>query len=167
MFIISLTFCAGLFLGCAEKGVDTLPTFDPCDPSNPVVLNGDTIPDSCITRDSLGCVIEIDLHAMDISDPNCINGVEIYGSTLEYLGLHSNQLTSIDLSPLASCANLRGVDLWDNQLTSIDLSPLWELDSLGHLYLHENDLDSASCAHVCDFIDDPPDCHVCTDCVCP
>jgi len=218
--IFTIIVLAGfLFTSCdCDDGTSNTngnPPFDPCDPSNPVVLNGETIPESRIMRDTLGCVVGIDLGSMDISSRNCIYGIEIYDSTLEWLilvcnqltsinlsplssciyleGLYlmgnqltsinlsplatcaklealvlwGNQLTSIDLSPLASCANLRGIALDRNQLTSISLYPLWELDSFAEFYIDENFLDSASCAHVCDFIDEHPACWVVTDCDCP
>jgi len=210
-----------------------------CDSAAPVVLNGDTIPEDRIIRNAAGCVITIDLSYMDITDPNCIAGIEIYSATLKGLSINYNPLTSIDLSPLASCTNLdkfvlnnnqltsidllpltpcinlywllldhnqfTSIDLspvgsfvnlnrlWlhrnqftsidlsplssctglmfffirENQLTAIDMLPLWELEFLEVFELQMNDLDSVSCAHVCDFIDEHPDCNVRTDCVCP
>ena len=87
-------------------------------------------------------------------------------SNLEVLSLCNNSLTNIDLSPLTSCTNFWLLDLSSNQLTSIDLSPIWTSYSLQHLFLYNNALDSASCAQVCDFIDEHPDCNVNTDCSC-
>ncbi|MBN2543812.1 hypothetical protein JXI42_13210 [bacterium] len=37
---------------------------------------------------------------------------------------------------------------------------------LRRLHLYCNDLNSVTCSHVCDFIDDHPDCEVATDCEC-
>ena len=205
-------FAAALFCGCySGKYGDEI---DPCDPDTPVVLNGDTIEEWRIERNDEGCVIRIDLSEMNISNPNCLSGIELY-FTLERLYLFSNNLTSIDLSPLISCinfeklnlgdnqltsidlsllaactnlevislyanaltsinlsplvlcTNLEWLSLWSNQITSINLTSLWDLDSLENLLLQYNTLDSASCAHVCDFIDEHPDCYVMTDCACP
>ena len=161
---------------------------DICDPMRPVVLNGDTIPEERIYRYTTGCVSEMYLHEMGISDPNCLSGIEQYPTlhwlSLQYnqltsidllplsscpdlliLSLYGNQLTSIDLTPLSSCTNFMWLELTFNQLTSIDLSPIWGLDLLG-LYLDNNYLDSTSCAHVCDYIDEHPSCDVLTDCDC-
>ena len=212
LFLVLFALAAIMLAGCySGKYGDEI---DPCDPDVPVVLNGDTIPEERIWRSDSGCVIVIDLYSMSISDSNYLSGIYAWSTTLEYLCLvdnnltsidlsplascvnlrwlylSGNQLTSIDLSPLASCTNLRSLEFFDNQLTSIDLSPLascadllrlylngnqltsidltplWDLDSLA-LWLDNNDLDSASCAHVCDFIDEHPDCWVRTDCDCP
>ena len=213
--------------------------FDICDPLRPVVLNGDTISDDRIIRNEDGCVTIINLNGMSLTDTNCIDGIELYDSTLAVLSLFANNLADIDLSPLASCTNLKllylddntifnidltplatcvnlerlelefnallGIDLapltscinlealqFDfnfleyidltplescinletlhldfNFLTTIDLTPLWDLDSLDDIMLRYNNLDSASCTHICDFIEAHPDCYLWSDCSCP
>ncbi|RKZ30679.1 hypothetical protein DRQ33_07685, partial [bacterium] len=118
-----------------------------CDSTAPVVLNGDTIPEWRITRDTTGCVIEIDLSEMSISDPNCLSGIELY-PTLQVLDLGDNNLTSIDLSPLSSCTNLLNLKLDNNNLTSIDLAPLASCTNLQRLYLYNNQLTSIDLAPI-------------------
>ena len=126
---------------------------DICDPMRSVVLNGDTIDEWRIERNAAGCVNRIDLSGMDISDPNCLSGIELY-PTLQRLYLDENLLTSIDLSPLASCANLQWLWLGNNQLTSIDLSPLSLCANLLWLIFSSNQLTSinlsplSSCANL-------------------
>lgn len=189
LFIV--LFAAALFCGCySGKYEEEIIPIDPCDPDVPVVLNGDTIPEERIWRNASGCVIKIDLSNMSISDSNCLAGIEVWSrnlerliihwndltsinlsllalcANLEWLDLSCNRLTNIDLTPLSSCMNLWYLDIYYNNLTSIDLTSLWDLDSLEYLFLHRNYLDSTSCAHVCDFIDEHPDCDVWTDCDC-
>ncbi len=49
---------------------------------------------------------------------------------LQILGLHQNQLTTIDLQPLENCTQLQGVRLDGNQLNQLDVTPLLILDRL-------------------------------------
>ncbi len=60
---------------------------------------------------------------------------------LEYLDLHGNSLSSIDLSPLSELTTLENLQLDGNRLESIDLSPLSELTTLKNLRLEDNMLD--------------------------
>ncbi len=136
-----------------------------CDSTEPVVLNGITIPEDRIARNSYGCVIGIDLSDMDISEPNCLNGIENYSATLETLKISHNDLenlnlsqfsdcknlielnvsynnlTSIDLSPLSNCRNLKRIILFQNQLTEIDISPLSSCINLESLNLDNNSIE--------------------------
>ncbi|MFW9793832.1 MAG: leucine-rich repeat domain-containing protein [Candidatus Thorarchaeota archaeon] len=57
---------------------------------------------------------------------------------LDYLSIAGNALKSIDLSPLESCNSLRILDLSHNLLEDIDLTPLSMCESLTYLYLQEN-----------------------------
>lgn len=137
-----------------------------CDPGIPVVLNGDTIPESRISRNIDGCVTKLDLHGLGISDSNCLSGLELYGAELETLFLFNNQLQQINLSPLSYCRKLKkfevtmnrliGVNLshlssckelmylsfWMNQITQIDLSPLSACTLLSWLDFRNNQLTS-------------------------
>ncbi|RKZ33131.1 hypothetical protein DRQ33_04725 [bacterium] len=229
-----------------------------CDSTAAVVLDNHTIPEYRIQRDSMGCVIGLNLSSLDISDPDCLYGIEQYplleilsldwnnlteldlcplthcqnlrllslyenrlvaidltpleycinvqmldighnelttinlsplsncinlqfiyfdwnkltsvellsNPNVEYIHLDNNLLTDVDLSPLSLCTNLKWLHLENNRLTSIELSPIWELDSLFRLYLSNNSFHSVSCAQICDFIDEHPNCQVRTDCDC-
>jgi len=168
LFLV-LALAAIMLAGCYSGSYgDPIEPIDPaCDPDVPVVLNGDTIEEgSRVYRSDEGCVVGINMKDMGITNPNCLAGIEIY-HTLERLGIEWNRPPSINLTPLSLCTNLKRLGLEYNDMTSIDLTPLWELDSLNYLRLLYNNLDSASCAHVCDFIETHPDCHVSTDCDCP
>jgi len=137
-FSITLLVVAG-FWGCGDAN-GTNGDNEP-DTTAPVVLNGDTIPEDRIVRDSAEYVIEIDLSNMGISDPNCLSGVELY-SELQVLIIAYNNLTSVDLSPLSSCKEIRGIDIGHNILTSIDLSPLNSCTNLEALLVDHNNLSS-------------------------
>ncbi|MCK5834072.1 leucine-rich repeat protein, partial [bacterium] len=64
-------------------------------------------------------------------------------TNLRLLNLRNNGLSiGIDLSPLASCANLEEIDLCCNELTSIGLSPLASCTNLKALALFSNKLTS-------------------------
>ena len=156
---------AAIFWGCYSGKYEEI---DPsCAPNVPVVLNGNMIPEWRITRNDSGCITGIYLGVMGISDSNCLAEIETWSVELVNLSLNGNYLTRIDLSPLSSCMNLERFILGYNNLTSIDITPLWDLDSLEYLYISNNPLDSASCEHVCDFIDEHANCDVATDCTCP
>jgi len=130
-----------------------------CDPTEPVILNGDTIPESRITRNELGCVTSIRLYYLEISDPNYLSGIEEYAVSLTSLTLHDCSIPlSIDLSPLASCTNLEKLYIDDNNLTSIDLSPIASCENLNTLNISYNQqLDSlnltplSSCPNLMDL----------------
>ncbi len=180
-----------------------------------VVLGGVAIPEDRVVRNTVGCVVSINLSEMGLSDSNCLEGLNEYSATLETLDLRWNSLTNIDISPLTNCDNLKMLRLSENRLAVIDLSPLagcshlWWLSlgdnnldsldvsplasctnlywlelsynniitidvsplidasSLRNLWLNGNDLDEASCATVCNFIEQRPDCYnVVHDCTC-
>ena len=59
-------------------------------------------------------------------------------SELLSLSLDENGLSTIDLSPIASCKNLKRVDLGKNNLESIDLTALSECTKLRYLNLGKN-----------------------------
>ena len=134
-----------------------------CDPDEPVVLNGITIPEGRIERGAYECVTEIDLSEYNLSDPNCLAGIEVHIATLqklnkgynraltsidlspissftrlEHLSLNATSLTSIDLSPLAGCTNLWILNIHDSGLESIDLTPLATCTNFGKIYLSAN-----------------------------
>ncbi|MBN2543809.1 hypothetical protein JXI42_13195 [bacterium] len=117
-----------------------------CDPTQPVELNGDTIPESKVTRNAAGCVRALTLQSMGWTDPNCINGVEEYSATLVRLSLSGNHLSSIDLNPLSSCRNLWMLSLCVNQISGIDLTPLSNVQNMGFLGLCFNQLTSIELA---------------------
>ncbi|MBN2543585.1 leucine-rich repeat domain-containing protein [bacterium] len=180
------------FWSCTDTGPmgDGNGNGDPCDPFAPVILNGDTIPFYRVTRDDYGCVVAIDISEMDLYSSNCLYGIDDVANTLEalyvnnnhlsyidlyylrncyeleQLDLANNELYNIDLYPLSFCDNLRWLYLESNYLTSIDLEPIWSLYSLEALWLTSNNLDTTSCAYVCQFVDDRPDCQVLHDCWC-
>ena len=52
--------------------------------------------------------------------------------------LYSNQLSSIDLTPLTKCTEIEEIYLQDNQLSSIDLTPLAKCTELIKLNLGDN-----------------------------
>lgn len=95
-----------------------------CQPGAAVVLNGVTIPESRITRTPGGCARKIDLREMSLTDPHCLNGIDAVGGALEELILYGNQMTTVDLSDLEQCSELRALDLRYMALQSLDLSPL-------------------------------------------
>ncbi len=85
-------------------------------------------------------VIQIDLGKKGIST---INLTPLASCTnLQKLWLDENQLLSIDLTSLASCSNLQELYLYTNQLKSIDLTPLASCIDLKALGLDENQLES-------------------------
>ncbi|MCD6418389.1 hypothetical protein J7M00_06365 [bacterium] len=160
-----------------------------CDPSQPVVLRGDTVPEERITRNENGCVIGIDLSdttisyfdvgdyrftlkMLDLSDRGMLAVILSPLShciKLEVLDISDNWFWlsgTVDLSPLSSCVNLRELRMESCDISHIDLEPLWDLDSLRLIDLWNNFLDSASCASVCDFIREHPDCEVIHHCEC-
>eukprot|EP00871_Galdieria_phlegrea_P002706 jgi/Galph1/3436/GphlegSOOS_G2068.1 len=59
---------------------------------------------------------------------------------LREISLASNMLESLDLKPLANCANLKSLLLNSNRFESIDLSPLTSCSKLERLWLHHNQL---------------------------
>jgi len=128
-----------MFLGCSEE-CEPYDDSYLCNPNEPVVLNGLTVPEGRIERGPYACPIEIDISGMHISSPNCIDGIENYSSMLENLSLGSNELDSIDLSPLSSCGRLEVLNFYGNQLSSVDLSPLVDCTNLWWLRLQENQL---------------------------
>ena len=105
VFMVFIWSCSNDENGSDGNGDDK--TIDPCDPDIPVVLNGDTLPDTRIRRDSLGCVIRISIAGMETPDSNCLSGIEPYHEVLESLFIDGNGLTAIDLSPLESFTNLK------------------------------------------------------------
>ncbi|NHJ15138.1 MAG: leucine-rich repeat domain-containing protein, partial [Candidatus Thorarchaeota archaeon] len=58
----------------------------------------------------------------------------------EKIDLHMRAATSIDLSPVSKCHDLKELDLSHNQLTGIDLGPLSNLQELERLSLRDNHL---------------------------
>ena len=176
--IIAMLFNSLLFVGCDK---DEYP---------PVVLNGVTIDEGRIVRNGAGEPVEIYMHELNLSDSNCLNGIDAYKASLKVLSLRRNHLSSINLSPLSTCVNISWLNLSDNQLTAIDLSQLSACAGLEQLYLNQNsltsidlspispfayleslslndnELDSLSCIQVCSFIASHSDCIITTDCVC-
>jgi len=158
--------------------------------AEPVVVGSDTLSEERIMRDDSAKVIGINLSEMELSESDCLAGIEQYGSMLQYLEIQRNELDSIDLtpcescpnlillnvglnkliqidlSPLSSCSNLEYLYLYDNQLTEVDISILWDLTALNHLYIYGNELDSTTCDQICNFISEHPDCYVEHDCDC-
>jgi hypothetical protein len=61
-------------------------------------------------------------------------------SSLHGLDLNVNNLQTIDLTPIATCTSLQILDLSRNQLQTIDLTPLATCASLDRLYLSGNRL---------------------------
>lgn len=111
-----------------------------CDPGIPVVLNGDTIPESRILRNQVGCITRIDLRSYGITDSNCLSGLELYGAELETLFLFNNQLQHINLSPLTYCRKLRKFEVSMNRLESVDLLPLSNCRELIYLSFWANQI---------------------------
>lgn len=109
-----------------------------CDVDIPVILNGDTIPESDVIRNENGCVIGIDLGYGSIMDTFCLRGIERYAATLEEVNLRNNLLNGIDLSPLTTCTKLITLSLNFNRLNAIDLEPLRNHTDLKYLYLYQN-----------------------------
>ncbi|MCD6417330.1 leucine-rich repeat protein [bacterium] len=107
-----------------------------------IVLGGITIPDDRVIRNTVGCVVALNLSEMGLSDSNCLEGLETYSAALETIDLRWNSLTTIDLSPLQECENLKTLKLSENQITHIDLSPLANCQNLWWLSLGNNELDS-------------------------
>jgi len=111
-------------------------SFDPCDPTIPVVLNGVTIPEAFIRRNAEGCVVTINATNQALNGPNCLDGVESYWETLESLYVSSiDTLNSIDLSPVEALSNLKCFMTYDNDLSSLDISPLANCPDLKLLYI--------------------------------
>jgi len=113
-----------------------------CDPSEPVVLNGDTIPETKISRNSSGCVTLINLYEMGITAPNCLNGIEEYSASLITLYISHNDLDSVDLEPLSFCPFLGHFSITNTNLKTIDLSPLSYCENLEILGISHNDLEN-------------------------
>lgn len=65
---------------------------------------------------------------------------------LKELNLSDNKLSGVDLSPLAKCSNLLRLSLSDNQITSLDLSPLARCLWFKRLSLVSNPLTSVNLA---------------------
>lgn len=63
-------------------------------------------------------------------------------STLRAVSLASNQLTFVDLSPIAGCSRLESVIINGNALAELDLAPLASCEALEKLWLHQNALRS-------------------------
>lgn len=153
---ILLVLGAVMFLGCSDE-CEPYDDSYLCNPDIPVVLNGITIPEGKIKRGSYGCVTEIRLYSMNISDPNCLHGIEEYSSMLEVVHLSINQLTSIDLSPLSTCGKLEALAIPMNSLSSIDVSPLSGCENLYGLDFSWNNLTSidlspiVSCSNMYSF----------------
>ena len=161
-----------------------------CDLSIPVVLGGDTIPEFNITRNAYGCATRISLSQMEISDSNCLSGIETFGSTLlefilemnpfvninlaplsschrlELLDIAQCSITTIDVSPLSDCSRLEYLNLNGNNISQIDLSPLEELPNLYWFGIDQNPLDSLTCEQVCVFIDSHPYMQIYSPCEC-
>ena len=90
---------------------------------------------------------------------------------LWYLSLCNNLLDSIGLSPLSSCTELEELNISYNHIVSLDLQPLSELEFMRELYVHgmvadTNYLDSISCAQICQFVTEHPNCTVHHECDC-
>ncbi|EME26755.1 hypothetical protein Gasu2_14110 [Galdieria sulphuraria] len=64
----------------------------------------------------------------------------VWAPQLREISLASNQLESVDLSPLADCINLESVLLNCNKLRNINLEPLSSCTKLEKLWLHHNQL---------------------------
>ena len=62
-------------------------------------------------------------------------------SELEEINLYYNELTEIDLTPLASCENFENLHLLNNKLQSIDLAPFEGHKTLSRIKLSDNCLD--------------------------
>ncbi|MBD3189116.1 MAG: hypothetical protein GF308_00650 [Candidatus Heimdallarchaeota archaeon] len=54
---------------------------------------------------------------------------------IEMLSLSYNQLSSVDLAPLAKCPELQRLSLSSNQLLSVNLSPLVQCQELRRIWL--------------------------------
>ncbi|MBU1699537.1 MAG: hypothetical protein KJ970_13465 [Candidatus Eisenbacteria bacterium] len=118
-----------------------------CEPDLPVVLNGIDIPESKVVRSSGGCVTEIDLRDMNLTDLNCLQGIEYYAGELKKLNLYGgsfsgpgNHLDLINLSWLRVCKRLQSLDLGYLGLDAVDLGPLSGCTDLRGLYLSGNSL---------------------------
>ncbi|MBN2542607.1 hypothetical protein JXI42_07040 [bacterium] len=107
-----------------------------CDPSIPVVLNGDTIPEANIVRDGDGCVTQVKLSNYYLIGPDCLSGIEDF-PTVEYVLISNNALTSLDLTPLTSCPNLITLGIYYNTLNSINFSPLANCTELETLWVSD------------------------------
>ncbi|MBC1431044.1 leucine-rich repeat domain-containing protein, partial [Listeria seeligeri] len=74
-------------------------------------------------------------------DSNPINDIDIHDmATLNYLDLHSNELT--DINKLADLPMLNFLDASSNQLTTYGIANIVQLDALQTLYLSSNQLTS-------------------------
>jgi len=137
-----VTLSTLMFLGCSKECEPYDDSYI-CDPSIPVVLNGDTIPEGRIERSAYECVTEINLSEYNLSDPNCLAGIEEHSATLQKLNIgYNRELTSIDLSPLSTCTRLEELDLMATSLTSVDISPLAECTNLWILSFWDSELES-------------------------
>ncbi len=103
-----------------------------------LVLNGDTIPEHKITRNSKDQVIGLYFNDLGLNDPKCLFGLEHNCEVLETLILEYNYLLTIDLSPLKKCRELKYLTIFSNQLEEINLSPLSSCKKLEYLNLMQN-----------------------------
>jgi len=117
-----------------------------CNPDIPVILNGDTISESIVHRDEYGCVQSINLMDLELTDPNCLHGIEEHSATLEELEVGQNLLPGLDLTPLGACPNLQWFDCYGNQIATLDLTPLASCTNLVQLGIDDNLLTSLDLA---------------------
>jgi len=129
VFFVIIALGIIMFFGCSDDNGTSDDGFEyECDPNQPVVLNGDTIPEGeIITRSPTGCVVGIHIRGIPIYDTDFIVGIDAYGATLEELiidEIFEDALLTVNLTPLSDCTNLNRLQINNSNFTSLDISSL-------------------------------------------